>query len=101
MSTASLRVIATLTAKIGSEHELRELLLPAVALFRAEPGCEGYLLHEDRKHPGRFTTYEAWVDEHALACHTKSPKMKELAPKMKELLQGELHQDFLSVAGPA
>jgi quinol monooxygenase YgiN len=76
---------------------LRAVLLPAVEKFRAEPGCEGYTLLEDRNAPGRFLTYETWTDEVALAAHTKFPTMTALGPKMKELLAGEIKQDFLSL----
>ena len=93
----SLRIIATMVAKTGSEIALRDLLVPAVEVFLSEPGCQGYLLHEDRKHAGRFVTYEAWSDEEALMQHMKSRKMLELAPKMRNLLEEDLRQEFLSV----
>ena len=93
----TLQIVATLVAKGGSEDALRNTLTPAIAAFRAEPGCKAYVLLEDKKQPGRFMTYETWVDEAAHARHMESPAMKALAPKMKELLKGEIKQDFLSV----
>ena len=95
--TTTLQIIATLVAKPSKATELRSLLKPAVAQFRAEPGCEGYILLEDRKQEGRFLTYETWTDEAALKAHMHSPTMKALGPKMKELLDGEIKQDFLSI----
>ena len=94
---SKLHIVATMAAKSGSEDQLRSTLEPAIAKFRAEPGCEGYVLLEDRKKPGRFMTYETWTDEAALAEHMTSPTMKSLGPAMKELLSGEIKQDFLSV----
>jgi quinol monooxygenase YgiN len=92
----SLKVIATMVAKGGAELELRATLLPVIPKFRAEPGCESYVLLEDTKKPGRFMTYETWADEAALAAHMKSPAMKALAPKMKELPDEPIEQDFLA-----
>ena len=93
----TLQIVATLEAKSAGADELRSLLIPAVTAFRAEPGCNAYVLLEDRKQAGRFMTYETWSDEAALAQHMKSAAMKALAPKMKELLKGEVKQDFLSI----
>ena len=93
----ALMVIATMVAKDDAADKLRALIEPAVAQFRAEPGCSAYVLLEDRKHPGRFMTYEAWVDEAALAEHMKSPAMMALAPQLKDLLREEIKQDLLSV----
>ena len=95
--TDSLRIIATMVAKSSDADALRELLVPAVAAFRNEAGCEGYLLHEDTKHAGRFVTYEAWSDEHALAAHMKSETMQALEPQLKPLLVEALDQQFLKV----
>lgn len=95
--TAKLQIVATMMAKTGQSDALRAALTPAVDKFRNEPGCEGYILLEDRKREGRFLTYETWADEGALAAHMKSPAMKALAPTMKELLEGDIKQDFLSV----
>ena len=94
---AKLQIVATLLAKSGKVDALRDALTPAVDKFRQEPGCEGYILLEDRKRAGRFLTYETWVDEKALAAHMESPAMKALAPTMQELLDGDIKQDFLTV----
>lgn len=95
--TTPLHIIATLMAKPSHADALRQLLEPAVPKFRAEPGCQGYVLLEDLKHPGRFVTYETWIDEAALQAHMHSPTMQALAPQMGELLVGPLRQEFLSV----
>lgn len=93
----SLQIIATLVATPGNESALRDALSAAVPAFRAENGCEAYVLLEDERRPGRFMTYETWADEAALAEHMKSPTMASLAPKMKVWLEGEIVQDFLRV----
>ena len=96
-----LQIIATLVAKKAHADEVRNLLTPAVKDFRAEPGCLGYVLMEDRKHAGRFMTYETWQDEAALKAHMHSPTMEKLGPLLKELLDGEIKQDFLTVLAQA
>lgn len=93
----SLRIVATVVAKPGAADPLRAMLLPAVDAFRAEPGCGGYILHEDSKQPGRFVTYESWADEASLAAHMKAPAMTKLGPQLQPLLAEEIAQDFLAV----
>ncbi|MDM0106027.1 putative quinol monooxygenase [Variovorax sp. J22R24] len=93
----SLRIVATLVARSGSEDKVRALLAPAVHAFRLDPGCEGYILLEDRERPGRFMTYETWANEAALVRHMKSPTMMALAPRLKELLESAIRQDFFTV----
>jgi quinol monooxygenase YgiN len=93
---ANLKVIATLVAMAGAEDAVRRLLIPAVGAFRAEPGCTAYVLLEDRQQAGRFFTFETWADEGALASHMHSPTMQVLMPKLKELLETQIKQEFLS-----
>ena len=93
----TLQVLATIKANSAGVSELRGLLRSAVKKFRAEPGCEGYVLLEDRKQPGRFLTYETWRDEASLAAHMKSPTMTALTPQLKTLIDGEIKQDLLAV----
>lgn len=93
--TQDLYVVAVLTAKTGRAGELRELLIPAVEAFRKEDGCKAYALHEDTQHEGRFVSYEVWRDKAALDGHMKSPTMQQAAPKLQQLLDGELQQYLL------
>lgn len=93
----TLQVIASLVAKNGHADEVRDLLTPAIKNFRAEPGCMGYILMEDRKQVGRFVTFETWKDEAALKAHMHSPTMETLNPLLKKLLDGEIKQEFLTV----
>jgi quinol monooxygenase YgiN len=92
---ADLFIIATMTAKPGHADALRDLLLQATDAFRQEDGCLAYSLLEDRKAAGRFMTYETWRDEAALKAHMTSPTMSVTAPKLKDILDGPLTQDFL------
>lgn len=91
---ADLHVVATLVSQDGKADELRAILLSAVEQFRQEDGCLAYTLLEDRKQPGRFVTHECWRDEAALAAHMKTPLMAKLAPRLPELLDGEMQQDL-------
>lgn len=93
----ALQVIASLVAKKGHADEVRDLLMPAIKNFRAEPGCMGYLLMEDKKQIGRFVTFETWKDEAALNVHMHSPTMENLNPLLKKLLDSEIKQEFLKI----
>src|ERR1700730_18099089 len=67
-------VIAEIVAKPGSEAAVREILTNVAEKARAtEPGCKLYTLLEVQKSPGRFLTYEIWVDRAALDAHMVTP----------------------------
>ncbi len=83
---SELLVVATVVAKPDRADELRRLLRTAVAAFRQEDGCLGYLLYEDRRRPGRFVTYETWRDQGALDAHMTSPTMTAAGPQLPALL---------------
>lgn len=92
----TLQVIASLVAKNGHADKVRDLLTPAIKNFRAEPGCMGYVLMEDRKQVGRFVTFETWKDEAALNVTSRTiirSLPKQLRVRFIPLLH-RLHRSF-------
>jgi quinol monooxygenase YgiN len=76
-------VIAEIVAKPGSEGAVRAILTNVAEKSRTtEPGCKSYTLLEVEKSPGRFLTFEVWVDRAALDAHMVTPHVKEAIPKL-------------------
>jgi quinol monooxygenase YgiN len=89
-------VIAEIVAKPGKADELRSLLVPFAEKSRTEPGCQVYTLLEVHSEPGRFLTFERWTDKAALEVHMTTPHLKELVPKLDNVLAKPFTQLFLS-----
>lgn len=90
-------VIAELVAKPGEADALRGVLVPFVAGARREPGCKHYSLLEDNSQPGRFLTFETWVDAAALDAHMATPQIKAVGPKLQTILAKPFTQIKLSM----
>ena len=67
-----LTIVATLTAKPGTEDELLPMLKALVAPTRAESGCINYELHRSHEHPGTFVFTESWASQEAWDAHKQS-----------------------------
>lgn len=91
----SLYVIAELVAKPEKADDLRKLMVAFVDKARTEPGCEHYTLLEVESEPGRFLTFETWADKAALDAHMVTPHIKEIIPKLGDLLGKPFTQTFL------
>ncbi len=91
-----LYVIAEIVAKPGSADALRALLTPFVEKSRTEPGCKSYALLEVQSEPGRFLTFESWTDKPALDAHMTTPHIKELVPKLSDILAKPFTQIFMN-----
>ena len=89
-------VIAEINAKAGSESALRDLLVPFARSSRKEPGCLVYTLMEVISEPGRFLTFERWIDKAALGAHMVTPAIKAIVPKLEPLLAKPFTQIFLN-----
>ena len=96
LAAGDLYVIAEAIAKPGRADALRNLLVPFVAKVRTEPGCRRYMLLEVDGEPGRFLTFETWSDKSALDNHMTTPHIKELIPKLGDVLAKPFTQTFLS-----
>lgn len=94
-------VIAEIVAKPGMETALRDLLVPFAESSRKEPGCEVYTLLEVQSEPGRFLTFERWVDKAALDVHMTTPQIKEIVPKLEPVLAKPFTQLFLDARAGA
>lgn len=95
-ATPGFFVIAEIVAKPDKANELRALLEPFAAKSRMEPGCQLYALLEVQSEPGRFLTYEKWTDKAALEGHMVTPHIKEIVPKLGDLLAKPFTQIFMS-----
>ena len=71
-------VVATITAREGSEVLVREALEKIVPLSRAEDGCIRYDLHVDLGNHASFIMLEAWRDQATLTAHEATPHFQEL-----------------------
>lgn len=69
----SLRVVATISAKAGSEDVVRHALTALTAGSRTEEGCLSYELFESVAAPGTFVTVEEWRDKADLDDHMGTP----------------------------
>lgn len=85
---AHLTVVAELSARPGSEEDLKQLLISVVEPVRREDGCIQYDLHVSTKEPGSFVFYENWRDADALKRHAASDHMRAFGEKAKDLLGG-------------
>jgi quinol monooxygenase YgiN len=88
MPETPLTVVAELSAKPGSEEQLKSLLLSVIPAVRAEDGCIQYDLHVSTKDPAQFVFYENWRNADALKAHAASAQMKAFGEKAKDLLAG-------------
>jgi quinol monooxygenase YgiN len=79
-----LLVFATITAKSGSEADLKAGLLELVEHVRTEEACQLYELYESTEHPERFIMHELWDDEAGLEAHNKMPHMSAFGEKAKD-----------------
>jgi (4S)-4-hydroxy-5-phosphonooxypentane-2,3-dione isomerase len=86
-AAGSFFVIAELVAKPGSDGQLRELLTALAEKSRSsEPGCKSYTLLEVGTEPGRFFTYEIWVDKAALDGHMETSHVKDAISKLGPII---------------
>jgi quinol monooxygenase YgiN len=81
-------VIAKFTAKSGMEDRLRAVLEVLVAPTRLEAGCLHYELVQAQADARRFTFYEKWESEEALASHTRTAHVHRARQERVPLLDG-------------
>ena len=84
MADNSVRVVARIKAKPGSEGELRPVLSSMQEPVRKEKGCLSYEILENRADPTEFTFVEEWSSDETLETHLKS--MQSNLPKLMHLL---------------
>ncbi|MEL6751817.1 MAG: putative quinol monooxygenase [Pseudomonadota bacterium] len=62
-------VIATLTAKPGTQDAIREAALPCIEATSAEEGCISYDLHQSLTDENTMVFVERWKDRAAIDAH--------------------------------
>jgi quinol monooxygenase YgiN len=82
----SLTVIATMTAKPGSEGTLHGALANLVEPTLAEAGCLAYRFYIAADRPASVAIIEEWTDEDALKQHYGTAHFQEVAGQLGELL---------------
>lgn len=80
------RIMARMSARAGSELQLREVLHDLLAPSRGEAGCLGYELFENEDHPGEFVTVEQWEDQAAADAHLATSHVAAAIARAGELL---------------
>ncbi len=72
-----LPVVATITAKPGSETIVHDALRALVAPTRREDGCLSYELYRSLADPTVFVTVEQWRGQADIDAHLQSPHLAE------------------------
>ena len=73
----SLRVVATITARPGSESVVHDVLRALVPPTREEEGCESYVLSRSLADPTVFVTVEQWRAHSDLDAHLQTPHLQK------------------------
>jgi quinol monooxygenase YgiN len=84
MADNSVRVVARIKAKPGSESELRPILSSMLEPVRKEKGCLSYLMLENRDDPTEFTFLEEWSSDETLETHLEG--MQSNLPNLMPLI---------------
>lgn len=84
MADNSVRVVARIKAKPGSESELRAIMSSMLETIRKEKGCLSFELLENRADPTDFTFVEEWSSNETLEAHLEG--MQSNLPKLMDLL---------------
>ena len=72
-----LLVVATMTAKPGSETVVRDALRALAASSREEEGNVGYELYQSAADPTVFVTQEHWRGQADLDAHMQTPHVEQ------------------------
>jgi quinol monooxygenase YgiN len=83
-----LQVVATITAKPGTEEIVRDALADLVSGARTEEGCLVYELFQSAADPTVFITVETWRGQEDLDAHLQMPHMKQAFAIAGEHLAG-------------
>jgi quinol monooxygenase YgiN len=85
--TSTIKIVAILSAKAGSEDELHTLLRGMTAPSRAEPGNLRYDLWQDVDNRGRFVLDELYQDSDAVASHRATQHFQHYLSRIGELAE--------------
>lgn len=82
----TIRIMARLTARAGSETVLATILRDLCGPSRDESGCLGYDLFHNQDDPCEFVTVEQWTDQAAADAHLATPHVAEAVRLASALL---------------
>lgn len=83
----SIRVIARIAVKPGTENEVKSVFESLVEPTRAEAGCLQYELLQNAAAPTEFVLLEEWESQAALDNHTAASHTKNAEAKVENCLQ--------------
>ena len=86
-----------LTAKNEADiPRLRDLLVEAMRMSRAEAGCLRFDVYQSTAEPRRFTLVEHWADQAAVDAHRLAPAYTTIyKPQVMPLVDREGHPSTL------
>lgn len=79
-------IVAVLTAKVGKEQQVEQILRACVQPSCAEAGCLSYVLNRCIEQAGRFVFIERWASHEAIARHRHMPHYTAMADALGQLL---------------
>ncbi len=97
MTDRPVSVFASFRPRAGSEEALRSLLTWMVERTRAEPGCEGYDLYEEREPRGSLHLFERYRSPEALEAHRAAEHYLEYRRQVADLLEEPIRVIVLDV----
>ncbi|WP_301101470.1 putative quinol monooxygenase [Propionivibrio sp.] len=80
------KIMARISAKVGTADQLQEVLKALVRSTRNEPGCVSYELFQDEENFLEFVTIEHWANNQAAEAHMTTPHVAEAFAKAAGLL---------------
>ena len=84
----AIAIVARIKAKPGCEKQLEEGFRAMIAKVRSEePGALQYILHRSVKDPTQYVFYEVYQDQAAVDFHGKTPHMREMGAKIRDLVE--------------
>lgn len=81
-----LLVFAEITARPGTETDLKAGLHELIQAVRQEKACLHYELYQSTERPEQFIMHELWTDEAGLQAHNQMPHMAAFGAKAKDWL---------------
>jgi quinol monooxygenase YgiN len=88
-------IIATWTARPGSEATIAGILRDLTEASRREPGCRFYQAQESLETPGVFVVYEIYDDVTSAEEHTRSDHFRKyVVERAAALLQSRERRTF-------
>ncbi len=89
MATATIRVIARITAQAGKIGEMKSILQDLVGPTLRDDGCISYQLLQNINDLADFTFVEEWASEAAIAAHMATPHIQMALSQVQSLLADE------------